>query len=171
MREVAVGLLDKLDMETAKKESAGIEFTKEEKARVDQHMFVMEISSLAYPPRGQQRPERADVVKSIYTSHKAGKRLPKGASMEAYVDDALVEAAMEHKDKDVFMFSADRVKKELKTRIEQSEENLVRYAKMVEDGGRNADRAKGAIDRTEQFISDTKKRLSEMEAFLKTIGG
>ena len=74
--------LGKIDLSKAKEERAKLELTGMKKTMIDGAIFQQELMPVAR----QRRPDPEQQAEKVYGFYKAGKRLPKGSSLQGFFD-------------------------------------------------------------------------------------
>lgn len=166
--------LGKLTAQEAKEQFADAGLAGEAKTKAEQMLFVLEMTELSKSARGREATaeDKMEACVAVYEAFKAGKRLPKGASCETWVDDMLIDAAKSNNDKEAFAHSYERVKTRHLKRIEEMKVFLARYQAEAEDS--KADeakrkRAETTVGRIEQIIDGTTGTLDRLEALAKKL--
>lgn len=148
--------MGELNLEDAKSELEGLKLDAHQTKSATTQIFVMELTGLSRN-RSVQMDEKAG---SVYSSYKAGKRLPAGAALEPFFDQMLVKGASAEKDSKAFFFAYDRVKKVLSKQLKTLEERKLQY--------KDNQRAQEYFDRN---IKSTKKQIDELESQAKALKG
>jgi len=162
--------MGQIDVASAKKEMPTLDLSDKQSKRAGNMIFAMELEQMLAKQRAQARrgPRNAaaprgaapklDIPGFVYDAFKAGKRLPKGHGLQAYFDGMLVEAAKKKQDKEAFLFSYPRVRKNIAERIESYKKMVARYA------NQDNDRAHMMVERINQVVKRSEKELADLDA-------
>lgn len=165
--------MSKISAADAKAQIVSSGLSGDDKAKAEGMLFVMEMGELSGKVRGKAtEQDKAAARQAVYEAFKAGKRLPSGASPEAFVDDMLIEAAKSNHDAAAFAHAHARVEARFVEQIEQMKGYQQQYRADLEkhkDDEKLLARTKSTLERIEKIIEEAQKQVAELGELQKKL--
>jgi hypothetical protein len=166
--------MSKITAADAKAQIASTGLSGDDKAKAEGMLFVLEMGELSGVVRNRKATEadKAAARQAVYEAFKAGKRLPSGASPEAFVDDMLIEAAKSKHDAAAFAHAHARVEARFVEQIEQMKGYQQQYRADLEkhkDDEKLLARTKSTLERIEKIIEEAQKQVAELVELQKKL--
>lgn len=160
----------------AKAKIASTGLSGKDKDRAEAMLFVLEMAELAGSAGGRNSTaeDKMAACQAVYEAFKTGKRLPPGASPEAFVDEMLIDAAKSNKDSLAFAHAYERVKASHLAQIKTMEGYRPRYRADLEknkDDEKKLERTKDILKQIAGIIAEAEQKIADLETLAKQLKG